>query len=252
LAGWTINSAKKAASRGGVQKGDLVIAAGPNPAPPPGTLCGLLEITANSSADGLTDGASIGHTNGAYTNYLGTAVTSRYNPAGAAGLGLAFTTGELYDLGPTPQLNVWQIRNGRTLAWSDDLHNSGVWTEVSEGVINLQAQYGTATDANANGNCDPAESVALAWSVNVPANWSCMRAVRVALLARGQQYEKDPVTATAPAWAGGSFVMTNVDGTADSSSGDANDWRHYRYRVYETVVPLRNVIWGQCPPLMCP
>jgi type IV pilus assembly protein PilW len=24
----------------------------------------------------------------------------------------------------------------------------------------------------------------------------------------------------------------------------ANNWRHYRYRVYETVIPLRNMLWG--------
>jgi len=41
--------------------------------------------------------------------------------------------------------------------------------------------------------------------------------------------------------------MTNVDGSADSNPGDANDWRHYRYRVYQAVVPLRNVIWANAP-----
>ena len=27
------------------------------------------------------------------------------------------------------------------------------------------------------------------------------------------------------------------------------DWKHYRYKVYDTVVPLRNVLWnlGQTP-----
>ena len=48
----------------------------------------------------------------------------------------------------------------------------------------------------------------------------------------------------APKWASGYFTMTNVDGTADTSPNDANDWRHYRYRVYEKVIPLRNTIWG--------
>ena len=41
--------------------------------------------------------------------------------------------------------------------------------------------------------------------------------------------------------------MTNVDGTPDSNPGDANDWRHYRYRSYQTVVPLRNMIWSTGP-----
>jgi type IV pilus assembly protein PilW len=56
-----------------------------------------------------------------------------------------------------------------------------------------------------------------------------------------------------------SFVMTNVDGTADTSTGcpdltnpadpnlTPNNWRLYRYSVYETVIPLRNMIWGTAP-----
>jgi len=151
-----------------------------------------VEITDNTNLDGAT----INHVNGAYVNYLGQNVNSRYNPP--AGLGLAFGNGSLYNLGPIPQLNVWQIRNGRTLAFSDALHNSANWTEVAEGVINLQAEYGKAIDANANGTCEPGESVNLQWNVTLPVNWSCVRAVRVALLARGQQFEKDAITTVAP------------------------------------------------------
>jgi type IV pilus assembly protein PilW len=41
-----------------------------------------------------------------------------------------------------------------------------------------------------------------------------------------------------------------VDGTSDSyGATDAvpNNWRFYRYRVYEKVIPLRNMIWGTAP-----
>ncbi len=44
--------------------------------------------------------------------------------------------------------------------------------------------------------------------------------------------------------------MTNVDGTPDAfgaANPDPNNWRYYRYRVYERVIPLRNMIWGKCP-----
>ena len=43
--------------------------------------------------------------------------------------------------------------------------------------------------------------------------------------------------------------MTNVDGTADTlgdPTADPNNWRYYRYRVYERVFPLRNMMWGTC------
>ena len=68
------------------------------------------------------------------------------------------------------------------------------------------------------------------------------------LLARGQQWERDKVTNVAPRWSAGTFTMTNVDGTADSDptgAGAVNNWRHYRYNVYEAVVPLRNTIIGR-------
>jgi type IV pilus assembly protein PilW len=52
-------------------------------------------------------------------------------------------------------------------------------------------------------------------------------------------------TAAAPggvcAWEGNS---TSPAPTVDLSTGNAN-WSRYRYRVFETIVPLRNVIWSK-------
>jgi len=31
------------------------------------------------------------------------------------------------------------------------------------------------------------------------------------------------------------------------NAADGTDWHRYRYRVYETVVPLRNMIWSTDP-----
>jgi len=78
-----------------------------------------------------------------------------------------------------------------------------------------------------------------------------VRAIRVALLARSRQFERNPVTTTAPVWARGAFVMTNLDGSAQATSpaNPADNWRNYRYRVYEKVIPLRNMIWGTSPVL---
>lgn len=30
-----------------------------------------------------------------------------------------------------------------------------------------------------------------------------------------------------------------------SDPADPNEWRHYRYRVFETIIPLRNVVWAR-------
>ena len=235
-------TAKKAAVRAGFNKGDLVIVAGN--ATGAAANCHLVEITGNTNADGLT----LDHASGNYTNYLAQAVTARYN--NPAGTGATYTNGGLHNLGPgnltagsvasQPRWNIWQLRTNNTLSWSDALHDSATWFDVAEGIVNLQGQYGV--DANNDNMIDSTE-----WTITTPTDWTKVRAIRVGLLARSQQYDKLAVTATAPNWAGGAFTMTNVDGTTDTTPGDANDWRHYRYRVYDKVIPLRNLIWGTAP-----
>lgn len=237
-------------SRTGMQRGDLLIAADSNIPP----LCGLFEATGDANADGI----SIDIGTGAYTNYvnnqnvdaqtslaagplallqakfLNNAGTARYNNNTQKTVGVA---GAAFNLGTSPRLNVWSVVNRRSLVFSNTLANQVTATEVAEGIVNLQAQYGI--DLNNDGVIDSTE-----WSAAAPAVWTQVRAIRVGLLARSQQYERLAVTPNAPAWAGGAFVMTNLDGTADTNPGNPNDWRHYRYRVYDTVIPLRNMLWG--------
>ncbi len=231
-------TAKRTTSRGGFNRGDLVIVAG-NAGPD----CAMVEITDNTNADALT----INHATGSYVNYLGDTVTARYNDP--AGTGATFSTGTIHNLGPgnttnatvaLPRWNIWSIRANNALAWSDNLHASTTWFEIAEGIVDMQAEYGV--DANNDNMIASSE-----WVTAAPADWTKVRAIRVALLARSQQYEKLAVTPTAPTWEGGSFTMRNVDGTADSDPASANNWRNYRYRVHERVIPLRNVIWGTAP-----
>ena len=251
-------------TRIGLRTGDLVIGsdaatAAVNNANPAAAMCGLFEVTANNNADAL----SVSFGAGAYTNYMNndnvTAVsalaatplallqqkflnntgTARYNNNTAQSVG---ATGSAFNLGPGPRLNVWAITNRRFLTVRNRLANETTAnaTEVAEGIINLQAEYGI--DANNDGLVSNAE-----WTSTTPttiASWRLLRSVRIALLARSQQYEAGVVTTTAPTWAGGAFTMTDLNGTVAANDNTPNDWRHYRYRVYETVVPLRNMLWG--------
>lgn len=236
-------TAKRTSLRAGFNKGDLIIVAGNGSGS--AANCHLVEITDNTNADALT----IDHATGTYTNYLSQSVTARFNDP--AGTGTTYTNGGLHNLGPgnltagstpaMPRWNTWAIRTNNALAWSDGLHDSSTWNEVAEGIVNLQAEYGV--DANNDHQIASSE-----WTTTTPTDWTKVRAIRVGLLARSQQFEKTAVTATAPSWSGGSFTMLNLDGASGATAtGDANDWRHYRYRVYEKVIPLRNVIWGTAP-----
>lgn len=242
------NSTKATSStlggRTGILRSDVLLLAGTVG----GALaCQLIEVTGNTNVDAVT----IDHGTGSYTPQNGVgSITARYNKA----TGPAFTNGFIYELGSSPLRNLWSIQNGR-LVVQDDIHWSdadgdGINDPVAvyDDIIDLQAEYGVAQDSNGDGRLDRIG----AWTTAAPPDMASVYAVRVGLLARSRQAEKVKVTGAAPSWAGGSFVMTNVDGTTDSNpgdatAGDANNWRNYRYRAYETLVPLRNIVWGSMP-----
>jgi type IV pilus assembly protein PilW len=234
----------------GLRQGDVAVLA-----PASGAACELIQITDNSDSDRV----SVSHSGvGSYVPDVAyqpanpaSALSPRYNVA--AGTTLTYVPGgTLFNLGSAPQRNVWSITSGRVLSRVDEFQGTAA-VEVSDGVINMKAQYGV--DANNDNVISDTE-----WVITpAPVDWTRVRAVRVALLVRSTQFEKPvaaastsvamPPTPTSrnPTWAGGDFVMTNVSGTADTHSDtsvDPDNWRFYRYRVYEKVIPLRNMIWG--------
>lgn len=206
-------------SYGGFRAGDVVVVGGANA----GVACELLEV------------ASV-----ATPGELGHATALRFNPAPVQ---TALASGFLYNLGPLPQRNVWSIQNGRLMR-QDSLYSAAA-REVADNVIDLQAQYGI--DGFGGGNATDGRLEDGDWTATAPANWSRVLAIRIALLSRSQQFEKMEVTdggagtAPAPAWAGGAFDMSD---SLTGASGDAANWKRYRYRVYEKVIPLRNMVWG--------
>ena len=202
--------------------------------------CELIEVTSDVVAG---DDRAIEHAATSYTRF-GSTVTmiARFNPVG--GTGATFTRGNIYNLGPTPRRTQWDIRTGGILS-ATDLLGTGGTVDVADGVVDLQAEYGVVTNTAA-GIGGPTT-----WSDTAPALWTDLWAVRVAILSRSQQFEKEPTTTVAPSFFGGTrqFSMGNVFGAAASDApGDPANWRHYRYRVYEKVVPLRNIMWGRAQP----
>jgi len=248
------DTTKTLATGSGFKRGDLaVVVAGLSGAAGGTSKCALIQIT-----DDAGGGLTVTHANGSFTTFPPSAASgvARFNSVAAPAP--AFTTGRAYNLGPAPQLNHWEIAGNRSLARTEVIHNTARFN-VAEGVINLKAQYGV--DATGSGRVT-------VWSVAAPVDLKTVLAVRVSILVRSQQYERrasaasgaGAVTVSAPAvWSGSTFVptdptslatefvMTNVDGSADSfdaTSTDPNNWRNYRYRVYDKVIPLRNMIWG--------
>lgn len=236
---------------GGFRQGDLAIVA----QDPAGTACNLVEITNTATGDRR----SFQHVDsGSYTDaYTGTSVTPRFNKDFASS-----ATGRVYGMGPRPQRRIWQIREGRTLSSSNDLRwtdsdADGVndFVDVADNVIDLQAQYVIGVT--------PANTAGVNTCINVPANATGINpyftttlpdaacqpfvwGVRAAILVRSDEMDKLAVTVTEPTWAGGTFRMVNLDGSAGNTTpaNPKDDWRHYRYKVIESVIPLKNNIWG--------
>jgi type IV pilus assembly protein PilW len=240
------STSKSTSGNGGFQLGDLVIVA---PQSVLGTLkCWLIEITDQSDPSFV----NLGHSSGSGGQYVSayTAATTlpKYNdPSNDSN---TLSAGSLYNLGPTPALETWAIQqptagsmlNAQKLIKTNRLTN--VTSEIMDGVINIQARYGVdgSDGTTPDGLIQDTE-----WQTSDPTDWSRLLAVRVALLARSQQFERDYVAAL-PKWWGGNFTMFNIDGTTGAAPTDAltnspNDWRGYRYRVYEKIIPLRNIIW---------
>lgn len=217
---------------GAIERGDVVVVA--DQASP--IHCALIEISGNTNADGLT----LDHA----------ANSLRFNSA--AGTAAVGTTGNLFNLGPQPQLNIWSVNNG-SLVVTDGFYRNTTAT-VADGIVDLQAEYGVDTNG---------DLIVDTWQTNDPTDWRQLLAIRVALLARSQHYEATRqiaggqiayATATAPSlpWTDSNgnavhFTMHDIDSSTDSNPQTDKDWRNYRYRVYGGVISLRNMIWGVAP-----
>jgi type IV pilus assembly protein PilW len=283
---WTTSGAMRtmAGGRGGFDYGDLVILTGdPVTTAAAETECALVQITDRPTALPNDLGHNLVYTlnPGPPADTLSPAATNppRFNLNAAWPAVAPFTpaAGFAINLGKQPRRVEWRVTlpaeaNPNRLIVSELLFGAAA-IEVADGIVNLQAEYGI--DRNNNNIIDANE-----WTVTPPNNaltpsnlntpcgdnpsrsWRCVRAVRVALLARSAHWDKancnpnpQRTSGAGGALALTNFVMTNVDGTAPSAAEAActedppspNNWRRYRYGVYETVIPLRNMIWGTAP-----
>jgi type IV pilus assembly protein PilW len=137
---------------------------------------------------------------------------------------------------------------------------------VADNIVHMRVQYGI-DDGVDNGTVKfsgvfaPGDGLVDRFTSVAPAAWDKVIAVRVALVARSMQAEKPGGTTTwpncdtttdgtepaspalpdnRPSWAGGVF---DVSASGDPSPTSQFSWRCYRYRVFETTIPLRNWIW---------
>ena len=125
-------------------------------------------------------------------------------------------------------------------------------------IVDMQAQYGISNAptsnqvtqwVNATGVWAAPPSAGLVCSAAV-ANRNCIKAVRVAVVARNGLLERANVTSTCSSTtAANPTGLCAWDGSVAGQAPAINltsiaNWQRYRYRVYETIIPLKNVIWS--------
>lgn len=113
---------------------------------------------------------------------------------------------------------------------------------VAPEIIDLQAQYGVAPVGTQAVN-EWVDATGATWANPTLANWKRIKAVRIALVARSTQYEKPEPNQSCTTTTTEMVEDWSAWATFDTANYPS-DWQCYRYKVFETVVPLRNVIWG--------
>ena len=127
------------------------------------------------------------------------------------------------------------------------LANQEIWRLVVSNVVSLRAQYGRDTSPvdGHRGHLRP-DDAAHDRSRRLLGNIS---AIRLALVTRSTQYDKDIVTLIArPPWFGDRDLDGNGVGDESADGSDISlsntiDWQHYRFRIFQTLIPIRNVAW---------
>jgi type IV pilus assembly protein PilW len=232
--------------------------------PGSGKNCAFMEVT---SLPGLPSN-QINHDNGTYTLSAGASVASRFNPA--AGMGVTyggantanvtrvFNLGNLHDdvnfpasqNVTVPVYNLYSIANNTLTASNAFVISGGAppVISVADNIVHMRADYGVDDGVNDgsvtyNTVYAPNDGVVDRYISATP-NWSQVIAVRVAVVARSALAEKPAAggavcdtTTAAPTWSGNTGAARAFDLSADPN------WKCYRYRVFETTVPLRNWIW---------
>jgi type IV pilus assembly protein PilW len=182
----------------------------------------------------------------------------------------------------TPVYNTYAIVNNALTVSSPFFVSGGVpvVNTVSDNIVQMRVFYGLDDGVN-NGTVpigvyNPCDGIvdrfidATTWNNNynaapypacataVTTKWQLLIAVRIAVVARSALAEKPTgingtncdattdgtegpgVPDQRPLWSGG---VIDVSGTGDPTAASPLNWKCYRYKVFETTVPLRNWIW---------
>lgn len=228
----------------GVTNGDLMIAVPQNIAT---SNCAIIQVNDDPATRSLSN-TILPHAASASTPWNSSDLTSVMPAAG-----YERDTSYLVNLG-SMVMNRYSIDNDKHALQVSSMSRGGPsWStpiDVQPQVVVMKALYGK--DTNSDGVIDLYDRV-------TPTDWTQVKSIRVLVVARSAQYEKEAVVTEAIdaqgnlQWDVGSSAVpvtgatvcnTNSQCMAVSLTFLGTDWNHYRYKVYDTVIPLRNVMWN--------
>ena len=188
----------------------------------------------------------------------------RFN-AGALGQAYTGSQARLFNLGPATSLafHAWSVQNGFLRLRATNLAGaSATPATVIDNVVSLKAQYGLDTRPAAGFFPGLGLQIGV-WSASMTdpdgdgviggaGDYQRIAALRIAIVARSKSPERPAANAACsatqvrptifassmPAGVAALPLQLNV-----AVAGDPVDWKCYRYRVFETIVPLRNSGW---------
>jgi type IV pilus assembly protein PilW len=137
---------------------------------------------------------------------------------------------------------------------NNNLEQNGV--PILADIVNIQAQYGISATTGSNQVVQWVDATGATWAAPTVANRNRIKAIRVAVVARNGLLEKENVssdcidlTSNQPAgvcaWSATSLSPINPSPAPHVDLSNIPNWQRYRYRVFETVIPLRNVLWSK-------
>lgn len=233
----------------GIAPGDLMIAY------EPGKDCTLVQVT-----DIPNGNVQIHHSNG----------KSPWDPPGGQNIfppGGYTTNASMFDLG-TLVIHSYSIDANSSLQLSDFSSSDNTVSNQAlfPNIVSLKAQYGfdtrtappdiqvtrwsdTMIDADGSGTVGDAGDIQRVY------------AVRMVIVARSALMEKPGANGScsfysgtnpqfkAPAWtaadASGALQTATIDVSHNPDGTTNANWQCYRYKTFETIIPLRNLIWSQ-------
>jgi type IV pilus assembly protein PilW len=186
-------------------------------------------------------------------------------------------SGLLFNLGPGFTIHAYAVRNN-SLTMCDfmandcssaaNTGNAAIWIPIAGNIVGLRAQYGqditNQTPTIVSANTGLMDGIVDIYSQTRPGNtgatadacgWLRTLSIRLALVARNSQFEKTAVTTVAPLWEGSTATNNSPSWGGVTSGASANpidltknpngtanpNWQNYRYKVFQTTLPIRNI-----------